>query len=148
MWSLGVVTLHVLLSCNEAVEELDSRSQKDIDRSVQSRLRSLTPRTSSDGQNFVSRCLQRMPSHRMTAVEAERHDWFRRPKKYAEFFQKLDQRILDSWVPQSELKPMPLEIGSCLHVPTVVLKVEALDSTAFSNEATGDAQAEEKHKAP
>ncbi|KAK5989179.1 Meiosis-specific serine/threonine-protein kinase mek1-like protein [Cladobotryum mycophilum] len=112
IWSLGIVTLHLLTSGREVLGDLSLKGQEEIKAFIDKTMLKVSPKPSMESTKFVLGCLQITPEDRMTAIEAECHDWFCTPEKDFEFFQKLDRRIMTNWGPQSQLKPMPLELRS------------------------------------
>lgn len=92
--------------------------QQSLEQMVNTMLEEVSPKRSSVSQSFVLACLQLAPTNRITAAEAECHDWFCAPQKHFEFFQQLDKRcqteITDD---DTHLKPMPWDLAS-LHPPS------------------------------
>jgi serine/threonine protein kinase len=112
MWSLGMVTLALLAPLTNT--ELQSMSQTDqfdlneVIEAVISRRRS--PQPSYHGRAFVHHCLQRNPLERLTTQEAAKHIWLCSPRKYVEYFQLLDQKMMQSFRIQEQFRPIPWEI--------------------------------------
>lgn len=75
-------------------------------------IKEVSPKRSSNSQRFTSACLQLTPVNRITAAEAECHDWFCTPQKHFEFFQQLDRRCLSDLGDDNQLKPMPWDLAS------------------------------------
>lgn len=67
---------------------------------------------SANGKKFIWDCLQRLPTDRLTATEAECHEWLCKPQRYLDFFERLDIKMKKAWIPQTEIRPMPLELPS------------------------------------
>lgn len=82
----------------------------EIEQYIRVLFHSLPRLPSLDAYDFVWMCLQRNPSARMTADEAQEHEWMCSPLKHLKFFRLLDKRIMSNWKPQSKLKPMPWEL--------------------------------------
>ncbi|KAL7807374.1 kinase-like protein [Trichoderma aethiopicum] len=113
MWSLGLITLRMLTFDVECFGSLTRMDQKSLEQTVTTMLEEVSPKRSSDGQRFVLACLQLAPMKRMTAAEAECHDWFCTPQKHLEFFQRLDERCQTELTDDdTHLKPMPWDLAS------------------------------------
>ncbi|RSM06343.1 hypothetical protein CEP52_005777 [Fusarium oligoseptatum] len=111
IWSLGVVTT-ILLAAEQHDEDLSRMDDNEIEGYIRVLFHSLPRLPSLDAYDFVWMCLQRNPSARMTADEAQEHEWMCSPLKHLKFFRLLDKRIMSTWKPQSKLKPMPWELPS------------------------------------
>lgn len=109
VWSLGVVTT-ILLTAERHDEDLSRMDDEEITQYIHDLFHSLPQRPSLKAYDFVWMCLQRNPSERMTANEAQDHEWMCTPSKHLQFFRLLDKRILSNWKPQDKLKPMPWEL--------------------------------------
>jgi serine/threonine protein kinase len=90
--------------------DLNRMIQEDLDTTIESAFSSTEPSTSAEGSDFIWRCLRVDPEVRMTAIEAECHDWFCVPEDHLEFFRQLDRRMLMQWNIQRQLKPLPWEL--------------------------------------
>ncbi|KAM0436055.1 hypothetical protein ACHAPT_002947 [Fusarium lateritium] len=119
IWSLGVVTT-LLLAAERHDADLNRMDGEEIEQYICALFISLPERPSPNAYDFVRLCLQRNPSQRMTAHQAQEHAWMCTPSKHLHFFRLLDQRIMSCWKPQDKLKPMPWELPSLvkLHPPT------------------------------
>ncbi|PTB67847.1 kinase-like protein [Trichoderma citrinoviride] len=113
MWSLGLVTLRMLTFDVECFGSLTRMDQKSLEQMVNTMIEDISPKRSSNSQRFVLACLQLAPMNRITAAEAECHDWFCTPQKHFEFFQQLDQRCQTELTDDdTHLKPMPWDLAS------------------------------------
>ncbi|EGR46057.1 uncharacterized protein TRIREDRAFT_66950, partial [Trichoderma reesei QM6a] len=113
MWSLGLITLRMLTFDVDCFGSLARKNQVSVEKMVKTMLVEVSPKRSPEGQNFVLGCLQLAPMNRMTAAEAERHDWFCTPQKHVEFFQRLDRRCQTELTDDdTHLKPMPWDLAS------------------------------------
>jgi serine/threonine protein kinase len=111
MWSLGmVVYLLLAMSLDPNFEGMNRMSQDQLRDFLSKNLSDLDHEVSYNAKNFLWRCLQTMPSMRMTAFDAECHDWLCTPEKHLSFFQELDRRMLRDWKQKDELSPMPFPI--------------------------------------
>lgn len=87
--------------------------QSSLEMAVKTMIQGVSLKFSSNSQRFVLACLQLTPINRITAAEAECHDWFCTPQKHFEFFQQLDQRVSEEAVSDNtQLKPMPWDLAS------------------------------------
>ncbi|KAI8715447.1 hypothetical protein NCS52_01052500 [Fusarium sp. LHS14.1] len=109
IWSLGVVTT-ILLAAEHHDEDLNRMEDDGIEIYIRDLFHSLPRRPSLNAYDFVWMCLQRDPSQRMTAHEAQEHEWLCTPAKHLKFFRLLDRRIMSYWKPHDKLKPMPWEL--------------------------------------
>lgn len=75
-------------------------------------IQDVSPKRSSNSQRFALACLQLTPINRITAAEAECHDWFCTPQKHFELFQQLDQRCVEDVSDNAQLKPMPWDLAT------------------------------------
>ncbi|KAH0495403.1 hypothetical protein TgHK011_008960 [Trichoderma gracile] len=113
MWSLGLITLRMLTYDVECFGSLTRLDQISLEKTVNTLLEEVSPKRSSDGHMFVLACLQLAPMNRITAAEAECHDWFCTPQKHLEFFQRLDRRSQTELTDDdTHLKPMPWDLAS------------------------------------
>lgn len=111
IWSLGMVVFLLLaMSLDPNFEGMNRMSQDELKDFLSGNFSNLNHELSINAKNFIWRCLQTMPSMRMTAFDAECHDWLCTPDKHLSFFQELDRRMLGDWKRQEELRPMPFEI--------------------------------------
>lgn len=109
IWSLGIVTT-ILLTAERHDADLNRMNDDEIEQYIRVLFHSLPRPPSLDAYDFVWMCLQRDPSQRMTAHEAQEHEWMCTPAKHLRFFRLLDKRIMSYWKPQEKLKPMPWEL--------------------------------------
>ncbi|KAM0255770.1 hypothetical protein ACHAQJ_005440 [Trichoderma viride] len=112
VWSLGLVALRLLTYDVESFGSLTRMDQQSLEQVVKTMVQEVSPKRSSNSQRFVLACLQLIPIHRITAAEAECHDWFCTPQKHFEFFQQLDQRCLTDLSDDIQLQPMPWDLAS------------------------------------
>ncbi|KAL6860895.1 kinase-like protein [Trichoderma novae-zelandiae] len=113
MWSLGLVTLRMLTYDVESFGNLTRMDQKSLEQMVTTMIAESSPKRSSNSQRFALACLQLAPINRITAAEAECHDWFCTPQKHFEFFQQLDRRCQTELTDDdTHLKPMPRDLAS------------------------------------
>ncbi|KAL6901728.1 kinase-like domain-containing protein [Trichoderma evansii] len=112
VWSLGLVTLRLLTYDVESFGNLTRLDQQSLEKAVKTMIQEASPKLSSNSQRFVSACLQLTPINRITAAEAECHDWFCTPQKHFEFFQQLDQRFFEDLSNNTQLKPMPWDLAT------------------------------------
>ncbi|KAL7788320.1 kinase-like domain-containing protein [Trichoderma ceciliae] len=112
VWSLGLVALRLLTYDVESFGSLSRMDQQSLEQVVKGMIKEVSPKRSSNSQRFVLACLQLTPINRITAAEAECHDWFCTPQKHFEFFQQLDQRCLTDLGDNTQLKPMPWDLAS------------------------------------
>ncbi|KAK4068962.1 hypothetical protein Trihar35433_5541 [Trichoderma harzianum] len=117
VWSLGLVALRLLTSDVESFENLTRIDQQSIEQMVKAMIKEISPKLSSNSQRFTLACLQLTPVNRITAAEAECHDWFCTPQKHFEFFQQLDRRCLSDLGDDTQLKPMPWDLASLQSPP-------------------------------
>ena len=111
MWSLGIVTLTLLTRhMDVALEALDLMEQRALDAFLAISVFGEPSQFSSDSQQFVWRCLQVLPGHRMSAAEAQCHDWLCTPANHLERFQELDRRTMGAWKAQTQLSPLPYDL--------------------------------------
>jgi serine/threonine protein kinase len=96
----------------ESFGSLTRMDQQSLEKVVQAMIQEVSPKRSSNSQRFVLACLQLIPINRITAAEAECHDWFCTPQKHFEFFQQLDRRCLTDLSDNAQLKPMPWDLAS------------------------------------
>lgn len=85
-------------------------NQDDLDEHLVDVTYELSNRPSSNGINFLWRCLQILPSARMNALEAACHDWLCTPEPHVDLFQKLDRKTIGNWVRQDTIQPIPMDI--------------------------------------
>ncbi|UNI21384.1 Non-specific serine/threonine protein kinase [Purpureocillium takamizusanense] len=115
IWSLGII-VHMMLShnpdCCEA-SEVDEPDQENCDE-LQVGEALGKGKFSRNCEHFVWRCLQVLPSDRMTAREAKCHDWLCKPERLCERFRELDRRTMADWKPPTQLRPMPMELPNVL----------------------------------
>lgn len=133
MWSLGLVTLRLLTFDVESFGNLTRMDQQSLEQMVKAMIKEVSPKRSSNSQRFVLACLQLTPINRITAAEAECHDWFCTPQKHFEFFQQLDQRCLTDLGDNSQLKPMPWDLASLQ--PLSPISTPAKSSTASGHKS-------------
>lgn len=118
IWSLGVVVLVLLTTGTEVgpsdFSRLDRLDQGEIETCLRHVFSKMSKQPSSNAKRFLWDCLQATPSKRVSAFEAESHEWLSTPKKYLDFFRQLDRKMLSEWKQPIELKPMPWEIPSLL----------------------------------
>lgn len=113
VWSLGLVTLRLLTLDAEGFGSLTQMDQSSLEIAVKAIIQAVSPKLSSNSLRFASACLQLTPINRITAAEAECHDWFCTPQKHFEFFQQLDKRCFEEAPSDStQLKPMPWDLAS------------------------------------
>ncbi|UKZ82300.1 hypothetical protein TrVFT333_010086 [Trichoderma virens FT-333] len=112
MWSLGLVTLRLLTFDVESFGNLTRMDQQSLEPMVKDMIKGSSPKRSSNSQRFALACLQLTPINRITAAEAECHDWFCTPQKHFEFFLQLDRRCLSDLSDDTQLKPMPWDLAS------------------------------------
>lgn len=112
VWALGLVTLRLLTYDVDSFGSLTRIDQQTLEKTVKAMIQEVSPKRSSNSQRFVLACLQLAPINRITAAEAECHDWFCTPQKHFEFFQQLDQRCFDDVNDNTQLKPMPWDLTS------------------------------------
>ncbi|KAL7910035.1 kinase-like domain-containing protein [Trichoderma velutinum] len=112
LWSLGLVTLRLLTFEVESFGNLTRMDQQSLEQMVKAMIKEVSPKRSSNSQRFTLACLQLTPVNRITAAEAECHDWFCTPQKHFEFFQQLDRRCLSELGDDTQLKPMPWDLVS------------------------------------
>ncbi|KAL6697645.1 kinase-like domain-containing protein [Trichoderma pleuroticola] len=117
LWSLGVVSLRLLTLETESFENLTRMDQQSLEQMVRAMIKQVSPKHSSNSQRFTLACLQLTPVNRITAAEAECHDWFCTPQKHFEFFQQLDKRCLSDLADDAQLKPMPWDLASLQSPP-------------------------------
>jgi serine/threonine protein kinase len=86
--------------------------QASLEKTVKVMIQEVSPKRSSNSLRFAVACLQLTPINRITAAEAECHDWFCTPQKHFEFFQQLDQRFFEDVSDDTQLKPMPWDLDS------------------------------------
>ncbi|POR32136.1 Protein kinase-like domain protein, partial [Tolypocladium paradoxum] len=111
MWSLGIVTLTLLTRhMDVGLEALDRVEQHVLDIFLEVSVFEEGTQFSSDSEQFVWRCLQVLPSDRLSAIEAQCHDWLCTPENHLERFQELDRRTMGDWKAQTQLSPMPYEL--------------------------------------
>lgn len=101
----------------ESFENLTRIDQQSIEQMVKAMIKEVSPKRSSNSQRFALACLQLTPENRITAAEAECHDWFCTPQKHFEFFQQLDRRCLSDLGDDIQLKPMPWDLASLQFPP-------------------------------
>ncbi|PNP38053.1 hypothetical protein TGAMA5MH_10152 [Trichoderma gamsii] len=120
MWSLGLVTLRLLTLDADGFGSLTQMDQSSLEKAVKAIIQVVSPKLSSNSLRFASACLQLTPINRITAAEAECHDWFCTPQKHFEFFQQFDKRCFEEAPSDStQLKPMPWDLaGLQLFSPT------------------------------
>ncbi|KAF4986903.1 hypothetical protein FGRMN_10629 [Fusarium graminum] len=106
IWSLGVVTLMVLATDRHDTE-LNNLCEDEIGKYLMQLANTLPKRPSSDGIDFVWKCLKQDPMHRVSAQEARSHDWLCNPKNNQELYKRMDCKILNYWKPHNKLKPIP-----------------------------------------
>ncbi|KAL7930481.1 kinase-like domain-containing protein [Trichoderma chlorosporum] len=130
MWSLGLVTLRLLTFDTESFDNLTRMDQQSLEQIVKTNVKEVSPKRSLDSQRFALACLQLTPTSRITAAEAECHDWFCTPQKHFEFFQQLDRRCLSDMVDDAQLKPMPWDLTrlQTLSPPSISAKSSATGS--------------------
>ncbi|KAK2628474.1 hypothetical protein QTJ16_001577 [Diplocarpon rosae] len=98
MWSLGVLTARLLIGDTiPSEDELCNSTQLDLVEWFLSIVRDkhsdLKPRAS----RFMQRLFVLDPSHRMTAPEALKHSWFKKPPSEAAAIEELCARITRFW---------------------------------------------------
>ncbi|KAK1247986.1 hypothetical protein MKX07_000874 [Trichoderma sp. CBMAI-0711] len=137
MWSLGLITLRMLTFDVDCFGSLARKNQVSIEKMVKTMLVEVSPKRSPDGQNFVLGCLQLAPMNRMTAAEAERHDWFCTPQKHVEFFQRLDRRCQTELTDDdTHLRPMPWDLASLQPLSPAATPAKASATTSRSGPLT------------
>ncbi|KAL7960601.1 kinase-like domain-containing protein [Trichoderma compactum] len=129
LWSLGVVSLRLLTMEAESFENLARMDQQSLEQMVRAMIKEVSPKHSSNSQRFTLACLQLTPVNRITAAEAECHDWFCTPQKHFEFFQQLDRRCLSDLGDDAQLKPMPWDLAN-LQSPPIPLAPTKLSTTS------------------
>ncbi|UKZ71791.1 uncharacterized protein TrAtP1_012735 [Trichoderma atroviride] len=113
MWSLGLVTLRLLTLDAEGFGSLTRMDQPSLEKVVKAIIQAVSPKLSSNSLRFALACLQLTPVNRITAAEAECHDWFCTPQKHFEFFQQFDRRCFEGAASDNaQLKPMPWDLAS------------------------------------
>lgn len=112
MWSLGLVTLRLLTLDAEGFGSLTRMDQSSLEKAVKAIIQAVSPELSSNSLRFAIACLQLTPVNRITAAEAECHDWFCTPQKHFEFFQQFDRRCFEEAASDTQLKPMPWDLAS------------------------------------
>lgn len=101
----------------ESLENLARMDQQSLEQVVRAMIKQVSPKHSSNSQRFTLACLQLTPVNRITAAEAECHDWFCTPQKHFEFFQQLDRRCLSDLGDDAQLKPMPWDLANLQSPP-------------------------------
>ncbi|KAG6080879.1 hypothetical protein E4U15_003130 [Claviceps sp. LM218 group G6] len=117
MWAVGIVTAIMLTASSETDEVIAKLCQSSQDIILQYlRCNIFRPdlKLSKNSKKFVWQCLQRHPQDRLTAFEAECHDWLCTPVEHLRFFKQLDRRVLGDWKVQEEFSPLPLQLPSVL----------------------------------
>lgn len=130
MWSLGLIVLFLMAPlARDELPRLKSMTQDSVDISLQT---IFNPDTSTSeimsraGQDFVRCCLKVLPSERISASRARKHDWLQLPMLSA----KDHTRLLNgAWKPFHRTAP-PIEdlpdlesISACQHLYLVNKKV-------------------------
>lgn len=119
MWSLGLVTLRLLTLDVEGFGSLTRMDQSSLEKAVKAIIQAVSPKLSSNSLRFAIACLQLTPVNRITAAEAECHDWFCTPQKHFEFFQQFDRRCFEEAASDNtQLKPMPWDLASLQLFPS------------------------------
>ncbi|KAG5981247.1 hypothetical protein E4U55_003140 [Claviceps digitariae] len=117
MWAVGIVTAIMLtasLETDGVIAKLCQSNQDIILHYLKCDIFRPDLKLSKNSKIFVWQCLQRSPPDRLTAPEAECHDWLCTPEEHLQFFKQLDRKILGEWKVKSELSPMPLQLPSVL----------------------------------
>lgn len=117
LWSVGIIATVMLtagLDIEEAVAKLSSCDQDTILQVLKRDIFQPRLKLSKDSMTFAWQCLQTSPKDRLTALEAECHDWLCTPEEHLAFFEKLDRRMLENWQAPMELSPLPLRLPSVL----------------------------------
>ncbi|KAK7428924.1 hypothetical protein QQZ08_004538 [Neonectria magnoliae] len=142
IWSLGIVVLVLLAASSDTeIEDINRKDQNEIEQYLKSTFADMDKQPSRNGKKFLWGCLQKMPSARMKAMDAEFHDWLRTPEKHLRFFQLLDRKMMSEWEPHDELTPMPWELPSLRNNPIAATKEsETRFSQYFATEATSIVQ--------
>lgn len=138
VWSLGLVALRLVTYEVESFGGFTRMSQQSLEEKVKTMIKGISPKRSSNSQRFVLACLQLAPMHRITAAEAECHDWFCTPKKHFKFFQRLDQRCRTNLDDSTHLTPMPWDLTtlqslSCTSTPAKSSVICGASSTHMSS---------------
>lgn len=133
------------MSLDPNFEGMNRLNQDELKDLLSENFSNLNHELSFNAKNFIWKCLQTMPSMRMTAFDAECHDWLCTPDKHLSFFQELDRRMLGDWKHQEELRPLPFEIpdvgrGSS---PATESNVEGRISQYFAPKTENPAQTSE-----
>lgn len=111
IWSLGIVVLTMLTHhMGVSLSGLDGMDQERLEAFLHNRIFQGPKRFSRDCQKYIRQCLEVSPPRRMTALDAQCHDWMLRPNGLRERFRELDMKTMSSWKVSTLLKPMPFEL--------------------------------------
>lgn len=115
IWSLGIVTLMLLTpSLSDYLGDLNRMDEESLEAYIKEAVINAAGAPSLNGCKFILSCLQISPKKRMSAIEAECHDWLCSPDSHLEFFQKLDRKIMSNWRKKNQVTPMPLDLPDLL----------------------------------
>lgn len=131
MWSLGMVALALLSTITNAeLQELTQMDQASLAECVDTIISKRKVPPSENGLLFVRSCLQVSPIKRLKADNAMRHVWLCTPKKHVDFFRRLDNKMMESFQVQDEIRAIPWELpdveGVGAHQPAAVDQVPNL----------------------
>ncbi|KFA47324.1 hypothetical protein S40293_06053 [Stachybotrys chartarum IBT 40293] len=138
IWSLGIVSLLLLTSGADLdIEYLNVVDQNAVTATVEDNIDGVFIKPSAKAKDFVAQCLQVAAEDRITTSQAVCHDWLCTPKQHLEFFEQLDERVLDQWQVHQSRKPKPMILPSLkkIRMETTDLK-EASKTRMDCNGAT------------
>ena len=123
---MGVVTFLLLTAGSDPkFEGMNRMSQDEIKNFLKGNFSNLDHKVSGCAKDFIWRCLQTIPSKRMSAPVADCHEWLWTPEKHLLFFRELDRRMLADWDHERELIPMPFELPDVVRASPPVAESNA-----------------------
>jgi serine/threonine protein kinase len=111
MWSLGMVALTLIsMVTNEELQNLCQMDQSRLEQCIEIVTSKKDHLPSDDALSFVRDCLQLSPTKRLKTDDAAQHRWLCTPRKHAKFFRRLDEKMMEDFHVQSEIRAIPWEL--------------------------------------
>lgn len=142
IWSLGVIAFILVAGADADVDSLRKHRQSALDCIVSHAYSKRLPPPSDKAKCFIDRCLRVLSDERMTAKQADIHEWLCTPKNHLQFFHDIDKRMMKDWKEESLLRPMHRDLSSMMDV----VAMPALNKEDINHEVAKNTDANSKVK--
>ena len=149
IWSLGIITFILVAGADADVDSFSKHGQSALDGIVSHAYSKRLPPPSDKAKKFIRGCLCVLSDERMTAKQADTHEWLCTPKNHLRFFHDMDKRMLADWEEESLLRPMHRELSSTLNAVAIpALSKEDIDPEVPKNTDTNSKVKQESETSP